>query len=153
HVPATEDPLRVGGIDEIDRLVEVGEEISLRVRGARLQTHEHTRRSLQDQTPAGHLLDGFLYASAEPTLDIEEAPTRLHAPLDESDLGTLVSHAAHHEGREVATESGLDLGMVRADGNGNVAELESEGVGSLDRGEVCGHSAHRLVRPSRSSNA
>src|SRR5215471_18314516 len=45
HVPAMEDPLRVGGIDEIDRLVEVGEEISLRVRGARLQAHEYTRRS------------------------------------------------------------------------------------------------------------
>src|SRR5215813_7707990 len=49
HVPATEDPFRVGGIDEIDRLVEVGEEISLRVRGARLQAHEYTRRSLQDE--------------------------------------------------------------------------------------------------------
>src|SRR5215467_74366 len=43
HVPATEDPLRVDGIDEIDGLVEVGEEISLRVRGVRLQTHEDTR--------------------------------------------------------------------------------------------------------------
>src|SRR6516162_3399400 len=53
HVAATEDPLRVGGIDEIDDLVEVGEENSLRVRGARLQAHEHTRRSLQDEAPRG----------------------------------------------------------------------------------------------------
>src|SRR5215468_4416138 len=153
HVPAMEDSLRIGGIDEIDRLVEIGEEISLRIGRARLQTHEHTRRSLQDQAPTGHFLDRFLHPFAGPTLKIEEAPVRLHAPLDESDLGPLVPHAAHHEGREVATESGLDLGMVRADGNGDVAELESEGVGSLDSGEVCGHSGHRLVLASRSSTA
>src|SRR5215467_11447663 len=153
HVPAMEDPLRVGGIDEIDRLVEVGEEISLRVRGARLQAHEYARRSLQDEAPAGHLLDGFLHASPRSTLNVEEAPAGLHAPLDESDLGTLVSHAAHHERREVAPEPSLDIWVVRADGNRDAAELKSEGVGSLDRGKVCGHSGHGLVLPSRPSNA